>query len=444
MNRGIKMDIKRKMALWYVLLAATTAGILGLFLFSGARRIAVSYYEHTLRTTAAMAQGEVEYENGELEIDDDLKDIPDVHISLYTSNGTLIYGRARFSSPFKDGELKEERVGEERWYLLDTRLCFDWRGDVWMRCAKRADAQDALVTSVLRLSFILLPLLILLTGIGGFIIARHGLQPVKRMACAAEEIISGGDLHKRVGIGSDRKDEMGLLSATLDAMLERLEQAFQRERQFTSDAAHELRTPLNALRLLCEEALARTDTREKDALIGEALERTDALGNLVAQLLALSRMEAGGTAVHKMNTDVSALLKQVAEELEPVASDAQIVLRTRIDEGIYLNCDEALIRRLAVNLVSNAIRYGKRGGYAQICLTKKEEHVLLGICDDGIGIAPEDIEHIWERFWRAEASRHSQGTGLGLAIAHSIIAQHGASASVKSELGVGTEIWVRF
>ena len=438
------MDIKLKMTLWYALLAVATAAVIGLALLVGSQRISERYYEETLSAAAVIAQGEVEYEAGELQIDDDIKDIPDVHISLYTQSGTLIYGRARFSLPFQEGEVRVDTAEGAKWYVLDTLMRFEWRGDVWLRCAKRADAEEATFAPVLRLSVILLPLMILLTGAGGFVIARRAFRPVERMARTAQAILSGGDLNRRIGLKTGARDELTTLAATIDGMLARLDGAFVRERQFTSDAAHELRTPLNAVRLLCEEALAKPDGAEKDGLIVEIMERTDSLSSLVGQLLALSRMDAERVALCMEDTDLSQLLKEVAEELAPVAEDAGIALETEIEQGVQMRCDAALMRRLAVNLLSNAIRYGKRGGYARMSLWRDAEGVALCVSDNGVGIRPEDVPRIWERFWRADAARHSGGTGLGLAIARWIIERYGGRTSVKSAPGEGMEILVRF
>lgn len=142
------------------------------------------------------------------------------------------------------------------------------------------------------------------------------------------------------------RDELTRLSRTLDSMLERLDEAFRRERQFTSDAAHELRTPLNAVRLLCQEAMDETDSGRREALIAEIMERIDGLSRLVAQLLALSRMDAGRVPVEMRDVDVSRLMQEVAHELEPLAQDADISLEAEVEPGVQMNADASLLTRL--------------------------------------------------------------------------------------------------
>lgn len=437
------MGIKLKMTLWYTLLALVTAGLMGGLLFFAAQRSSFEYYSDTLHAASVLAQSQLEYESGNLEIDDDLDDIPDVHIALYTGGGTLIYGRTRVELPFEEGTVRRVSSGGLEWYVMDTLLTFDSRSSVWMRCVKAADSEAAAYAPVFRMALVLLPLMIGLTALGGFLIARGAFRPVERMAATAEAIVSGGDLGRRVGLHGGR-DELTRLSRTLDGMLERLDESFRRERQFTSDAAHELRTPLNAVRLLCQEALDEQGPRRREALIAEIMERTDGLSRLVAQLLALSRMDAGRVPVEMQEVDASRLIQEVARELEPVAEDAGITLEVRAAPGVKLRADPSLLTRLAVNLLGNAIRYGRPGGHAWLTLADEADGVRLTVRDDGVGMSAGEQERMWDRFWRADSSRHSEGTGLGLAIARWIIDRHGAQAQVESEIGKGTEMRVLF
>ena len=164
----------------------------------------------------------------------------------------------------------------------------------------------------------------------------------------------------------------------------------------------------------------------------------------MAQLLALSRMDAGRVPVEMREVDVSRLMQEVAHELEPLAQDADISLEAEVEPGVQMNADASLLTRLAVNLLGNAIRYGRHGGHAWLKLTDEADGVCLAVRDDGVGMSPEEQERMWDRFWRADSSRNSEGTGLGLAIARWIIDRHGGSAQVRSAPGKGTEIRVVF
>ena len=174
------------------------------------------------------------------------------------------------------------------------------------------------------------------------------------------------------------------------------------------------------------------------------MERTDGLSRLVAQLLALSRMDAGRVPVEMQEVDASRLMLEVARELEPVAEDAEIALEARVEPEVRLVADPSLLTRLAVNLLGNAIRYGRPGGHAWLTLATEAGGVCLTVRDDGVGMTREEQDRMWDRFWRADSSRHSEGTGLGLAIARWIIDRHGAQVQVESTPGEGTEIRVIF
>ena len=137
-------------------------------------------------------------------------------------------------------------------------------------------------------------------------------------------------------------------------------------------------------------------------------------------------------------------MREVTEELEPVAQDADIALLADVAEDVRLEADASLLTRLAVNLLSNAIRYGRPGGHAWLVLRRAGDEVLLSVRDDGAGMTQQEQSRMWDRFWRADSSRHSEGTGLGLSIAKWIIDQHGGRAEVRSAPGEGTEVRVFF
>ena len=217
--------------------------------------------------------------------------------------------------------------------------------------------------------------------------------------------------------------------------------ASEKQKQFITDAGHELKTPITVIATSLKVFEMENGPQK---WTGKAAAQTEKLTELVNSLVALSRMDAGRVPVEMRDVDVSRLMQEVAHELEPLAQDADISLEAEVDPGVRMNADASLLTRLAVNLLGNAIRYGRRGGHAWLKLTDEADGVCLAVRDDGVGMSPEEQERMWDRFWRADSSRNSEGTGLGLAIARWIIDRHGGSAQVRSAPGKGTEIRVVF
>ena len=359
-----------------------------------------------------------------------------VTLTLYTESGTLIYGRTRVELAFEQDAVRRVSSGGMEWYALDTLLTFAGRSSVWMRCVKAADSEAAAYVLVLRVALILLPLMIGLTALGGFLIARGAFRPVGRMAATAEAIVSGGDLGRRVGLHGGR-DELTRLSRTLDSMLERLDEAFRRERQFTSDAAHELRTPLNAVRLLCQEAMDETDPGRRESLITEIMERIDGLSRLVAQLLALSRMDEGEGAFSFSDFNTSDAAAEIADSFSDYALSCGHALDAHIEPDVIYRGDEYAVRRLISVLLDNAVKYASDGSRISFSLERSKKGIVIKTSNECDGIDPGDLDKLFDRFFRADRSHSSEksGFGIGLSIARAVAEGHGGSICAKSPDG---------
>ena len=224
-------------------------------------------------------------------------------------------------------------------------------------------------------------------------------------------------------------------------MLTRLEQAFEHERRFAADAAHELRTPLNAMRQQGEYALSRSDVQEKDEAIERMLEKNGEMHALVSQLLLIARMEAGQLA-REDRCDLAAILEDVAQDLQPVAEEKNISLRAET-QPCEAMCSRPMLTRAVVNLVDNAVRYGREGGNICLNLEKCGKEAVITVADDGPGLTEEQAAHVFDRFWRADSARSSSGTGVGLSIVRAIARAHGGEALVESRPGEGCRFTVR-
>ena len=282
-------------------------------------------------------------------------------------------------------------------------------------------------------------ILSLLAGFAGYFLATRALAPIDKITNTAHRI-SIEDLSARLNL-PDTGDEVSRLANTFDEMLERIESGFTRERQFTADASHELRTPLTAMQTILQ--FTREGERslpEYRLALDDLAEEADRLQALVEDLLHLARGE-GGLELYKEEIDLSLLLDDVADSLRALAEKKGFALKTNLPPSLIIFGDTDQLIRLIVNLLDNAIKYTQEGS-VNISAHNEEDHSIIEVADTGIGIQTEHLPHIFERFYRVEASRSSQGVGLGLSIAEQIVLAHGGKLRVTSVSGKGTKFTV--
>lgn len=278
--------------------------------------------------------------------------------------------------------------------------------------------------------------------IGGYFIASRGLAPIDRIASTARAIGSNGALNQRLRL-TERYDEVGRLARVFDEMLERIEQVVKRERRFTADAAHELRTPLTILKGEIDVALLHDRSPEdyRAALHGLA-EETDRLSRLVDALLLLARADAGAVRLTPRSVDVAELAVWATEQFATAARDKGLTLEVEGAEAEVVWGDPDRLGQLIVNLVTNAFAHTPAGGRVTIAWRRGESGTLLQVSDTGSGIAPEDLPHVFERFYRGSDYHERAGAGLGLSIAKWIVLAHRGTIDVTSEAGRGTTVTV--
>ena len=440
-NRAPRLSIKLRITLWYAALLVEICAFALFILVAVAERAADKYCRETLMSATTVIIDELDIDKGRLEVDSDIDEVPGVYASLFDLQGKLIYGRRRVSEPFVDGQVLELYEDGYSWYIQDSRLQIEGMEDVWLRVYMSANVNENSFRSVVSSGAWMLPLSALLALLGGYLITARAFRPVKEMSTLAASIAGGGDLSRRVGFGGSGADELHTLADTLNAMLGRLEGAFQRESRFASDAAHELRTPLGAMRMQGEYALSRENAQEKDEAVGRMLEKAEEMQALVDHLLMIARMDAGEIDMSEP-CDLEAMLAQIAEDMNMVAMERGASIETKLAPCVTRG-SRSMLSRIAVNLLDNAVRYGREGGLIRLTLENDGCNAVIRVQDDGPGMSEAEIEHAFERFWRADASRSSSGTGIGLAIVQAAAHAHGGEAAVQSEKGRGCTFTVK-
>ncbi|HUN82579.1 MAG TPA: heavy metal sensor histidine kinase [Phycisphaerae bacterium] len=283
---------------------------------------------------------------------------------------------------------------------------------------------------------------------GGRWLARRSLRDVGRMTHAARRIGSGSLAERiaRTGTG----DELDHLAATLNEMLDRIENQFRQIQQFTADAAHELRTPLAALRSSAEVALSRPRSADElRKVVEDSIEYYGQLARLTDDLLLLARADAGQMQLHRERMRLDQAVCDVVDLFSATAHEKGIQLQVDRAEATWVNADAGRIRQLVGNLLDNSIKYIGQGSRIDVAVWGDNGRCLLTVKDDGMGVPAEDLPRVFDRFYRVDKARSSKneaartsGAGLGLAICRSITRVHSGTIELASGAEGGTRVTV--
>ncbi len=285
------------------------------------------------------------------------------------------------------------------------------------------------------------PLILVVSVSVGWFLAGRALKPFEEVAQTAEQFTSD-NLSTQIEVNYKER-EIQRLVQSFNSMMERLNRSFQQMRQFNADVAHELRTPLAILQGENEVALRSGSLPDEvRAVFASNLEELERLTRMVNDLLTLAEADAGTEILKRKPIELSSLLKDLIEEMSPLAEERDLRIECRSLPGLRVNADELWIRRALLNLIDNSIKYSKPGGLIEIWLKQVDTMVQIGIRDHGIGIDPSDLPRIFDRLYRADPARTRTigGSGLGLSIVKWIIEAHRGQIRVNSRPDHGTTI----
>jgi heavy metal sensor kinase len=290
-----------------------------------------------------------------------------------------------------------------------------------------------------------IPLLLLCAAGGGYWMSRRALAPVDQITNTARSI-TVHNLSSRLVIPPAR-DELQRLSETLNEMLERLDIAFHKIRQFTADASHELRTPIALMRTRAELALRKPrDSEDYRATVAQIHSELEKTSELIEKLMLLARADAEAETLQFCTADVTEIAREACAQGRILSEAKQIRFREELPrEPMPVECDPQALRRLFLILIDNAVKYTQPTGEIEVTLGRQDGFLIGAVRDTGIGIAAEDLPHVFERFYRADKarSRDTGGVGLGLSIGRWIAEAHGGTIEVESSVGGGSVFEVR-
>ncbi len=435
------LTIKTRVTIYFTLMMLLIVGlVIGVILIAG-RGVISDTAEGTLLDVVHDEIDDVEFDDGYLDLDELDFYRHNVYVQAYDASGLLLGGAGPSdfdgAAEFHNGEIRSVSVDNQPWLVYDLYLA-DNNGGVWLRGITSADNNFSAARVITILALIILPVLVAITAVIGWLIARHAFKPVRQITDTVDAINDGDDLTARIGLHRGR-DEIHRLAATFDSMFDRLELSFNAEKRFASDASHELRTPVSIILAECEYARANAQTVEDYQESLDVVERQGRrMSRLINQLLNITRMDQGTQAISREEADFSELVDVVTDEAVR-ASGKDFTVEKHIEPGVTANIDVGLMSRLVQNLVENACKYTPDGGKITVSLHAAGGRATLTVSDTGIGIAKRDLGHIWERFWQADSSRGvDRGSGLGLAMVKQIADAHGGKLSVESEPGQGS------
>ena len=290
---------------------------------------------------------------------------------------------------------------------------------------------------------LIIPLGILLAGGGGYLLARKTLSPIVSMSQQASRM-DATNLLDRLAIANER-DELGLLAKSFNELLDRLAHSIDQQRKFMADASHELRTPIAILRGEADVALSRPDRlsgeyRESLQILRDEARR---LSQIVENLFTLARADAGNYTLNKSRFYLDELLAECVRAVRTLAASKNIHLDLNSEEDMLVEADEALIRRMVLNLIDNAIKFTSPGGNVSVKVRREDARYLIAVEDTGEGIPLDLQSRIFERFFRADKARTHQnddgaGAGLGLAISRWIAEAHHGALKLSSSTAKGS------
>ena len=359
-------------------------------------------------------------------------------------NGRVIYrsdapddnsfNPATIPQPISGSIVEDRRYGR---LVLYTQQFQTPGGPVTIESGQSDVFAEGMEVSLVSSLVIGLPALLFLASAGGYVLIGRALAPVETMIKAAEVISFNNPSNRLPLMGSgDRVEALGL---ALNRMLDRLDTAYQHANRFSFDAAHELRTPLAIIQGELESAvLGQGLPPESEAALANVLDELNRLGNIVDSLLKLSRMDRPSGQRTSARVDLFELAGETVDQMQLLAAEQHVSLKGPTGGRAFVHGDRDRLKQVLVNLLDNGIKYNVQGGHVAVDVSAVGDTARITVSDTGIGIAPENQDFIFDRFYRVSTNRGETGAGLGLAIVKSICQAHGGKIEVASSAGAGT------
>jgi len=434
---------------------------LGLFLVSFLT-IGVSVYfwtEHTLEQQLKSSieteanRLKAEYDSGDIaELSDEIEEVTGseshtlLEYGVIDTNGGLIAGNLNNFQPSEGWQTvmltpsakKPEKAGKELIYIRVMAL----PNNIWLGVGQDGEIIQIAGKAIIKAFIWGFVLVIFLGSVGGFYISRTFLDKIQRITTSTEMIIAG-DLKHRLPV-SKNQDELDKLALLLNLMLDKIGALIENVQQVSNDIAHDLRTPISHLKFRLEDALnGNLSVNQYQERIAFAIEEVDTILATFSAMLRISQIESGSRRSGFKAVNLSQIVTSVTDALCPVAQEQGKTIHADIDPGVTLTGDKELLTQLAFNLLENAITHTPGNTQITVSLRSSGTQTELIVADNGSGIAEEDRQKVFQRFYRLEQSRTTPGNGLGLSIVAAIVDLHGGTV-VLADNSPGLKVVISF
>ena len=441
-RQGRLITLRWKMTVWYTLMALVLLLGFSAGLYFVARRSLEVALVNEMKLAQTQLIAQLENEDGEFEYENEVPVSSLVGYLFTNEKGETLLSSAKSPptislNPWDEGAVRHIILEGQRFLLMDSRLADEENFPVHVRMTASLRDVDRTLQTIRTVSYMIIPLMTAMAVFGGLVISRRSLRPIRSIITSARVITAGG-LSQRIP-QTAVKDEVGELITTVNQMLSSLEAAFEREKRFTSDASHELRMPVSVVMAYAESLLAdaRISPDDRQA-VQTILSESRHMEKIITQLLMITRGQAGRYPLCLEEVALAEIVRSVGEQYADLMREKNISLEADIPPELIVKADQSLLSQMLLNLVENAVKYGRQDGYVRISAEMLENRVCIKVCDNGVGIPARSLPHLFERFYRVDTSRDRSGTGLGLSISSWIAAAHGGEISVESEPGQGS------
>ena len=313
---------------------------------------------------------------------------------------------------------------------------------VYLQLGNPLGDTQALLRDVLTACLISIPVVLVVTSLGGWVMARRALRPLRTIDAKLQDI-QATDLSRRIDV-YPADGELASLVTTVNGLLDRLDRSFVSLRQFAADVSHELQTPLTVMKSAIEHARSRAPVERESRVIEDLAEEITNMSAVITSLRTLALADASLPKERTEPVNLSAITAEVAELISALGETHGVSVTASIEPDVTVRGDSVRLKQVLLNLGDNAVKYTPTGGHVAVDLTSGVNEAVIRVTDTGSGIPAAHLPHIFDRFYRIESSRGgAEGTGLGLAIVKRIVEVHGGTIEVDSVEGRGSRFTVR-